>query len=133
MKKFIYIIFCFLPLLLTGCSIVQTETQEKILQCLEDNGYINSTEFSYTFEYKNTTLFVYTINYCHVYEDTFGDKYVVEIYSKKKDEEFYKVLILEDVDISEYDEGNNAYKYVKDYDIKTELKLEKYKKDFIIK
>ena len=111
MKKFIYIIFCFLPLLLTGCSIVQTETQEEILQCLEDNGYINSTEFSYTFEYKNTTLFVYTINYCHV----------------------YKVLLLEDVDISEYDEGNNAYKYVKDYDIKTELKLEKYKKDFIIK
>lgn len=133
MKKFIYIILCLFPLLFSACGIIQTETQEKILKCLEDNGYIDLNELSYSFEKKNTTLFVYTINYSYVFEDDFGDNYVVEIYPKKKEEDFYKITILEDVEISEYAEGNTNYKYVKSYDIKTELKLEKEKKEFKIK
>lgn len=131
-KILILLLLIVITTVLSGCNIIQNETQEEILQCLEDNGYIDLNEFSFSFEEKSTSPFVYTINYSHVFEDDFGDEYVVEIYPKKKDEGFYRVNILEDATIQSYEEGTTTYQYVKDYDIKTELKLQKQKKEFSI-
>lgn len=127
MKRFTVLLI--LILFLTGCGIIQTETREGILLALEEESYINSEEYTDFFENRVTDLIPHTINYTYIYEDKFGDNYVVEIYPKNE-EDFYKVKILEDVEIkiSTMDDR----KYVSDYDIKTELLAKKDKKVFKI-
>ena len=109
--KIVLILSC-ICLILTSCGGLDKNVREKILKCVEQNGYIEKGDkLKYTSNVVSDAVPT-IMAYDYIY-DRDGNLYSVRIATAEGDEEQYEVQILYDVQIDKYsgkDEKSYTYK-----------------------
>lgn len=111
-KIYLFFIIFIICIILTGCEngSITENTRSKIIQCLEDNGYISINDtFIMNKSFSSDYLFYHILYYEYVYEDNVGDLYSIQIYPKKKKTSEYNIRINYDVKLEEYENQNETY------------------------